>query len=362
MSLAGDLLAAVWVATDYAECEGCHELTKVRFGDGDEMRIGHFGCLSRMIEVEPVVIAPPAATLRFLDDLMGEKYRPRKLHEGKLVGPYWRPPLPEVADLVEPSGWAWSRPAGGVEVAVLDRNGAHHSSAASVLVAHGPLEQTGPDVTGRPGLYKMPWAPWTESLPHPLGGAARIGERTGSVWVVHTRAELLWQLAREGRYPECEPLDSYTCEAAVRLDKWTKHLSEIRAVALTKYGADSDQYGQFKNAYSQAITLMIGTRERGGARRWKSKVHRPDWGWAVQELSSVTLWRWCDELTQLAHYHGHPEWAPVGMRAVDELLVPSAAVDWFTATERLGGKRPLRIDPTGLALGTFKIKGLEVAA
>lgn len=341
----------VTIASDLQPCGGCGQSTKIRVGGV----AGHWGCIARPDEPTPAA----GAKIRFLADLEGEYAPKRRDQAGKMRGPWWRPPMADITDLVQTSAWSWKRPYSG-QVAVLDRSGAWIAAASSVVVAHGSLRHTGParQYIG-PGFYKVPVCQWTErGMPHPLGGAAL--NNTPEVWVPHPRAELLWRLAKADRWPEFEAVDTWTNPDGVRLDKWTTHVNKVRSAAISRHGRDSELYDAIKTGFSQAVSLMIGTREAGRPRTFKSAVQRPDWAYAIQDHAAVTLWCWADDCSQVAAAAGRPRYAPVGMRAVDELLVPVEAVDLLSTTERSGGRRPLRLDPTGTALGTFKLKATEV--
>lgn len=358
----------VTIAAEPAPCTGCGEPTKVRiFG-----KAGHAKCIPEE------AAAGGAVKFRFLDDLTGA-YAPKRRTEGRLRTPWWQPPMPEITDLVQTSGWSWSLPPipSTGHLAVLDRTAAFLSSLSSVQVAHGALVHTPDETTyrGLPGFYKVTAHPWQEyGTPHPLGACAREVETGTAVWVPHPRAQLLQQLADQGRYPDGFIVDAYTCgreketgkAREVRLDKWAGHLQTVRRAIIERHGRYDEsrengmtlEYEAFKIGFSQAITLMKGTKLAGQPRAWKPNVlqRRPDWGWAVEDLSACTLWRWCDDSRQVMTDLGRPELSPVAMRNVDELVVPLQALELLTTTPRSGGRRPLTVSPAGIALGTFKVK------
>lgn len=293
--------------------------------------------------------------LRLLSALEGP-YSPRRRDEnGTLRSPYWRPPLPGMtfaANVV--SSWGWNRPYTG-PAAVLDRSGAFVAAASSVEVAHGALQHTGPlkEFDGRPGYYLLDVHPWPEedALPHPLSG---FGARQAQVWVPAPTVALLRSLEREQRWPDVTVLDSYTA-APVRLRDWATYVNQLRATAIQDFGRDSDQYGEVKDAYGQALSLMLGSpTEHGAQREWRCRAQRPDWTHHIQAQASATLWRWADDCRKLA-----PDLPPVALRNVDELVIPHEALTIVTTTPRSGGRAPLHIDPDGLKLGSFKIKALD---
>ena len=323
----------------------------------------------------PETATEDAPVVRFLADLRTYELAPRcasMKRDGKFLPPYWMPKTtPHVTDLVRSEAVAWrARPGIADEpgIARLDRSGAHVSSASTVYVAFGELvehdavrwDSTYP----KPGYYKVAWAPWTEEgTPHPLGSAAREAERTGAVWVPHTRVQLLADLAVQGRWPELQPMPAWIAEHRADMARWATHVNNWRKAAIDSHGRDSEQYRAVKEGYSMALSLMLGHRDAGqGSRTWDCDVHRPDWTHTIQDMSACNMWRWCDDLRALAVHLGRPELAPVAIMNKDELWVPEAAVEVFTTTDRLPTRtdgrprRPLRIDETGCALGTWKWK------
>lgn len=305
--------------------------------------------------------------LRFLRDMKEPELAPRapKLkRNGKYLPPFWMPKPAPVTDIVQHSPFLW-KPAMPAETIPLDRSGAHVSSAAAVEVAFGQLEQVAEPIMfdGAPGFYKAAWAPWTETgLPHPLGPAADQAERDGHVWVPHTRVKLLADLAVQGRWPELGRMDAWINEHRARMTEWAGHVNELRAMMIDQYGRDSDEYGQVKEAFSMSLSLMSGSKLAGQPRTWQCDVRRPDWTYAIRDLSACTMWRWADDLAAVARDHGRPEWAVIGIQNQDELVIVADALELFTTANRrpLGerGKprRPVRLDPTGKTLGTFKVK------
>jgi len=289
--------------------------------------------------------------LRLLAALEGP-YAPLRIIPGssRKSAPYWRPELPGMtfgAHVV--SGFSWHRSYVG-PVAVLDRSGAWVSAASSANVAHGALEHTGAcPFEGRPGYYEIGAYPWYEEaeLPSPLGRP-----RGETVWVPAPTVTLLKELVDQSRWPDVDVLDSYTGDPC-RINDWTTYVNRLRQHAISTYGRDSDQYDDVKVAFGQVMSLMLGSVEDGVRRVWKSRAARPDWTHTIQSQASATLWRWADDLRQI----GVP---PVALRAVDELVIPlTIPLETLTATPRTGGRTPLKIDPSGVALGTFKVKGME---
>lgn len=291
--------------------------------------------------------------VRLLAALEDGPFAPLRLIEGgdKRSLPFWQPPLPGISfGMPIVTGYAWERPYTG-PATVLDRSGAWVAAASSVQVAHGALEHTGPlaEFGGRPGYYQVAVYPWHESavMPSPLGNLK--GETT---WITAPTAALLRDLVNQGRWPDVAILDSYTGDPC-RLTDWTKHVNALRAHAITTYGRQSPQYQAVKEAFGMAMSLMLG-RFEGGRWVWPCKARRRDITHHVQSQGSATLWRWGDDCRQVT-----PDLPPVALRNIDELVVPTEALDVLTHTPRPGGRKPLELDELGIKLGTFKVKCTE---
>lgn len=301
----------------------------------------------------PVAVAAgPTATeladdkpIRLLKRLEGDLAPTRKV--GNIFKPATLcPPLPGITGNVHViTGFAWKRPYKG-RVIRLDRNAAFLSAAASVLVAHGPLEHTGPLNVfdpNRPGYYLIDAHPWAwRHLPNPLGHP-----RAAQVWVPAPTVQLLVALASAGRWADVAIHDSYTARGA-RLTKWTDWVRDLRAGVITKDGKDSPRYDEFKVAYSKSITLMIGADDPGHGRKWECKAQRPDWAHAIHAQASASLWRAADACAAAT------DDGPVALVNVDELHLPESAMALVTDISQ--ERCPIRLDPSGLKLGTFKVK------
>lgn len=266
--------------------------------------------------------------------------------------PFYRPTLPPItfANRVV-TGYHWDRPYVG-RVAVLDRSGAWVAAAASALVAHGGLEHTGEiEFTNRPGYYLVSVYPWREldRLPHPLGHL-----REGEAWVLAPTVQLLTRLANEGRWPDAAILDSYTGDG-VRTNEWASdHVNTIRKHTISTWGRQSPQYkDDLKTAIGEAMSLMLGKPD-GVRRVWNCKLARPDYTHTWQAQAAATLWGWADDCCQVA-----PDLAPVAVANVDELVVPEGAVEILTTKARSRGRKPMVLDPSGIQLGSFKIKEIQ---
>ncbi|MCW5254715.1 DUF927 domain-containing protein [Streptomyces sp. SHP 1-2] len=269
------------------------------------------------------------------------------------TSPRWQPERPAVIDAVRVmDGWSWEREEYDGKAVVLDRNGSWPTAVSSVRVVHGEFEHTGAmeDITGAPapGYYKVHVYPWTETdLPSPLGNET-VGEER---WITGTRMHLIADLAAAGRWPDASASDSYT-GSPVRLSAWAHLIGECRRYALETHGRDSGAYSAVKESFGQSMGLMYGSLDGAGAsmrRKWNCRSRRTDWVHAIKDQASATIWRTADKLRELGA-------APVSLRNVDELVLPEGALEAATS-----GERPaLRLDESGTAFGTWKLKGTEV--
>jgi hypothetical protein len=300
---------------------------------------------SGYVEPGPAAELDDDRPIRLLKRLEGDLAPTRKV--GNIFKPATLcPPLPGITGNVHVvTGYAWKRPYKG-RVIRLDRNAAFLSAAASVLVAHGPLEHTGPLNVfdpNRPGYYLIDAHPWAwRHLPNPLHNP-----RAAQVWVPAPTVQLLVALSGAGRWADVEIHDSYTARGA-RLNKWTDWVRDQRAGVITKHGKDSPRYTEFKTAYSKSITLMIGANDPGHGRKWECKAQRPDWAHAIHAQASASLWRAADACASAT------DDGPVALVNVDELHLPESAMSLVTDISQ--GGCPIRLDPSGLKLGTFKVK------
>lgn len=291
---------------------------------------------------------------KFLDALEGA-FAPLRVYDdaGHRSKHHMQPELPGITfgGVQVVTGFAWQRPYSG-RVAVLDRSGAWLAAMSSALVAHSGLANTGEiEYDGMPGYYQLIAHPWYESavMPSPIGNVT-TGE---PVWLPAPTVHLLRDLVRQGRWPDVDVLDSYTAPG-VRLTDWTTLLKAVRAYAITTYGRDSEQYDMVKRAIGQVTSLLLG--EWDGSRRvWHCLMRRADYTHTWQSQGSSTLWRWHDACRQVA-----PELPPVALQNTDELVVPYDAVEILTTTRRPGDLDPMMIDPSGIKLGSFKIKSIEI--
>ena len=313
-------------------------------------------------------VASLADRLQLLAELEGRgqefggPFMPELRGRPALLRPWKRGGLPIAAELViAPEGYGFERSYDG-PVTVLDRNGAWIGAIGTTLVAHGALDHTGecePSASGTaPGYYLTAVYPWTEpGMPSPLGTA----DPGTQAWVTAPTMGLLAELAAAGRWPDAIALDSWT-GTPVRLDAWGRLIRELRRYALENHGYGSGAYQAAKDAVSKSVSMMKGTMAADSTmptRVWaKCKNQRIDWRHQVITNSAVFTWRAMDRCLALAG--GNPALAPIGIRSKDELLIPSAAVELVTTQNYPGGTRPpVRLDSTGIELGTFKVKGEE---
>jgi hypothetical protein len=168
---------------------------------------------------------------------------------------------------------------------------------------------------------------------------------------------LLQDLARAERWPDASATESWTGDPC-RLREWATFVNELRKHARETYGRGSDADDAVKVAFGQATSLLRGSwAEDSAAPRkvWKCKARRVDWALHIEDQAAVTIWRAGDECRQVA-----PELGPVALRNTDELVIPAAAIELVTSVVLPGKLRPpVRLDPLGVQLGTFKVKSGE---
>lgn len=180
--------------------------------------------------------------------------------------------------------WRGPMPDDGL-VAILDRNGSFPSACSSVPVAPNAITHTGPlgvDVAARKnraGVFQVVVPPWEESrVPHPLGRVGKPGER---VWITSPHMELLDKLARTGRVPLADVLDSWTgvrnTSLFERFYQWSRIIRDQTATA------DEATRTEAKRAISTAIRALWPKASR-------SPFWRPDWNLSIRAEASVRHW------------------------------------------------------------------------
>lgn len=181
--------------------------------------------------------------------------------------------------------WTGPVPDSGL-VALVDRNGSFPSACSSVPIAPNMLTHTGAlgidpaERKNRAGVFEIVMPQWAEEdkTPHPLGRTARVGER---VWITSPHMELLDKLARTGRMPLVDVLDSWTgvrnTSLFERFYQWSKLLRQSTATA------DEETRTEAKRAISTAIRALWTKRAR-------SPFWRPDWNLSIRAEASVRHW------------------------------------------------------------------------
>jgi hypothetical protein len=226
-------------------------------------------------------------------------------------------------------GWSGPVPDSGL-VGIIDRNGSFPSACSSVPIAPNRLTHTGPlgvDQLARrtrAGLFEIVVPEWPEQdrTPHPLGRLADVGAR---VWITSPHMELLDKLAREGRMPLPDVLDSWTglrnTSLFERYYRWAKLLREQTA------GLDEETRAEAKRAISTAIRALWPKQAR-------SPFWRPDWNVSIRAEASVRHWVTADRaVTAGAHL--------LSLGNTDEAVfaVPAALEEpklWVPAPYRIG--------------------------
>jgi AAA domain len=272
--------------------------------------------------------------------------------------PYWAPELPAIAEAAHiVAAWNFSRDGYTGPATTLDANAAWPTATSSVVVAHGQLDHTGamdlPERGLRPGYYQMTVYPWTEpGMPSPLAHA-KVG---ADVVVPAPTAALLRDLAAAGRWPDAAAADSWTGDPC-RLAEWARLVRELRRYVIDQHEAGSAPYDAVKTAFGQALGLMTGSWAPDSTvprREWRCKCRRVDWVHHIRTQAAATLWRRADRCHQAA-----PEYGPLALRNIDELVLPDAALEAATAEPAGGGSAPVTIDQTRKGFGTFKVKSRD---
>jgi hypothetical protein len=254
-------------------------------------------------------------------------------------------PMPPMIKEVHVPSWDWKSPAydRNAKTILVDRNAAYVSAASSVRVAHGALDNTGPipfdnkrvgywcvDFAGtdEEGMRDR-WA-YRDDLMSPLG----TGRNRLRCWLAHPTANLLDELAEDGKFAPLRIVDSWTSTEGVALSKWSTGVQNHR-LGLMDAGTE-EELEQFKKDYSKVVQMLL-TGE-GFAYR------RGDWHHAIVAQFAATSWR----TLWNCHKAGH---GPVAAGSRDAAAFLPEDYDALTMCE----PSPLKIDNTGRALGTWKI-------
>lgn len=250
----------------------------------------------------------------------------------------------------------------GTRLIRIDSNGAFVAAATSGTFAHCALTNTGPLdlMTGQlpAGYYLVDAHQWTLGAPGtPLGRNRPRLTTEGRVWVPHTIYSVLRDLthgaqswgAISGHWPGCKVYDSWTADPC-RLTEWAGVVRDTRAAA--KIGGDAAMAERIKVAYSMSVQMWNTPHDAKGTpadkRKKKNKSYRPDWYAALHGQHFANMWRRAYTATVLGH-------APLYIGAKDSMIFE----EWrlLALLGRANAPRPIRLDETGLSLGTYKRDG-----
>lgn len=245
----------------------------------------------------------------------------------------------------------------GTRLVELDANGAFVAAATSSTFAHCGLENTGPldlretPMSSMPAGYMLVDAhPWQLGAPgSPLGPGRPRTTAEGRVWVPHTIYAVLRDLVegaswtKGGHWPDATVHDSWTADT-VRFEKWAGVVRDTRAAA--KAAGDVNGSERIKVAYSQAVQMWATEPDPKGTpmakRKKKNYAWRPDWNAALRGQHFANMWRRAYQCTQLGH-------APLWIGGTDRVLFAEHHLLALLGAN----KSPMRLDETGLQLGTF---------
>lgn len=244
----------------------------------------------------------------------------------------------------------------GTPLVELDANGAFVAAASSARFAHCALEPTGPlDLSSGgipPGYMLVDAHPWQlAGVGSPLGNMRPRLDDRGRVWIPHTVYALLRDLVRGaswtpgGHWPDATVYNSWTADP-VPFEKWAAVIRDTRAAA--KLGGDVAMGERIKTAYSQAVQMWAAPPDPKGTppekRTKKNKAYRPDWYAALRGQHFANMFR---RTYTAAVVLNRP---PLRVWETDRILFRD-----HDLLELLGTpKSPIRLDETGIQLGTFK--------
>jgi hypothetical protein len=245
----------------------------------------------------------------------------------------------------------------GTALVEVDANGAYVAAATSGTFAHCAPEHTGPlDLSSGqiPGGYMLVDAhQWQLGCPgSPLGSNRPRVDANGRVWVAHTVYAVLRDLVHGaswtpgGHWPDATVYDSWTADVC-RFDKWGGVVRDTRAAA--KVGGDTAKGGRVKIAYSQAVQMWATEPDPKGTpvdkRKKNNKAYRPDWYAALRGQHFANMFRRAYECAMLGS-------APLKVWATDRMMFEEHHL--MALLGREVKPFPMRLDETGLQLGTFK--------
>lgn len=245
----------------------------------------------------------------------------------------------------------------GTPLVEVDANGAFVAAATSGTFAHCALTNTGPlDVPEKgqlPAGYMLVDAhPWQLGAPgSPLGAGRPKLDAHGRVWVPHTVFSVLRDLTYGaswtpgGHWPDCTVYDSWTADP-VKFEAWGGVVRDTRAAA--KIGGDANMGERIKVAYSQAVQMWATHPDPKGTppekRKKNNKAYRPDWYAALRGQHFANMFRRAYTAT-VVHNLG-----PIRVWDTDRMLFTEGNLLQLLGTH----KSPVRLDETGIELGTFK--------
>lgn len=277
--------------------------------------------------------------------------------------PYWGPLPPAVHREVHTPVWRWERPGAtaGTELVDLDVNAAYLSAASSLTVAHGALEREHvPAWAALPGYYLIDWHPWPAvgDIMSPLG--TNDPADIGPVWVAHPTVGLLVDLAKTGYWPNVVIHDAYTCSTPARLRKWAETIRDDRAAVIAQRDAAApgsaahasalQRYEDIKHGYAMAVQMLNTPYDPPGTpreqQRKRNRAYRPDWYAAIHAQHAANTWRKAWRCLLAGH-------GPASAGSVDRLTFEVNAFHAIEATAPC----PIRMDPSGSTLGSFKVSG-----
>jgi hypothetical protein len=316
-----------------------------------------------------VTLSSDQQSIRFADLLeKNPKYFPTKHHQP----PFWDlsrdgAMTPELRGVIQVChipriNWGPKDPeaevAEGTTLVELDANGAFVAAASSARFAHCRLLNTGSldfeNSAVLPGFMLVDAHPWQLGAPgSPLGANRPKLTAEGRVWVPHTVYAVLRDLtygakwgAVAGHWPDCTVYDSWTADPVPFTD-WAAIVRDTRAAA--KVQGDAAFAERVKVAYSQAVQMWNTPPDPKGTpvdkRKKNNKAYRPDWYAALLGQHFANMWRRAYQATILGH-------APLRVWDTDRMLMTEH--DLLSLLRRDAQPIPLRLDETGLGLGTFK--------
>lgn len=247
----------------------------------------------------------------------------------------------------------------GTPLVEIDANGAFVAAATSGTFAHCALTHTGPLVVPRTGQIPAGYMlvdahPWQLGMPgSPLGANRPKLDENGRVWIPHSIYALLrdlvhgasWTPPGGGHWPDATVYDSWTADVC-KFDDWGGAVRDTRAAA--KIGGDKETGERIKTAYSQAVQMWSTEPDPKGTppekRKKVNKAYRPDWYAALRGQHFANMFRRAYTATVV---YGRP---PLRVWDTDRMVFAEHQLLALLGAN----KSPVRLDETGIQLGTFK--------